>query len=133
MLARLFRKRSLWSRKDGWKKQINRPGWPFPIRKRAPLPVQCSAPSGFSRNDSQKVSDFFQKAIRLDPRLLGAHLSLADVYTIQGKPELALGLYRRILILIHRMLPPDSHWPVRKPKRETTSDHWNLRNPLFRL
>ena len=43
--------------------------------------------------------DFFQKAIRLDPRLLGAHLSLAEVYTIQGKPELALGLYRRILIL----------------------------------
>lgn len=43
--------------------------------------------------------DFFQKAIRLDPRLLGAQLSLADAYTIQGKPELALGLYRRILTL----------------------------------
>jgi tetratricopeptide (TPR) repeat protein len=43
--------------------------------------------------------DFFQKAIRLDPRLLGAHLSLAEVYAIQGKPELALGLYRRILTI----------------------------------
>ena len=43
--------------------------------------------------------NLFQQAIRLDPRLLGAHLSLAEVYTVQGKPELALGLYRRILTL----------------------------------
>jgi tetratricopeptide (TPR) repeat protein len=43
--------------------------------------------------------DLFQKAIRLDPRLLGAHLSLAEVYTIQGEPELALGLYQQILTL----------------------------------
>ena len=42
---------------------------------------------------------FFQEAIRLQPRLLGAHLSLADLYTIQGKPDLALKLYRRILEL----------------------------------
>ena len=58
MLARLFRKRSLWSRKDGWKKQINKLSLPFPIRKRAPSPVQCSAPSGFDKNDSQKVLIF---------------------------------------------------------------------------
>ena len=43
--------------------------------------------------------DFLEKAIRLDPRLLGAHLSLAEVYTIQGEPELALGVYQRILTL----------------------------------
>ena len=47
-------------------------------------------PSGFSRNDFLKASSCFEKAIRLDPRLLGAHLSLAEVYTIQGKPEEAL-------------------------------------------
>ena len=43
--------------------------------------------------------DLFQKAIRLDPGLLGAHLSLAEVYRFQGRPELALGVYRRILKL----------------------------------
>ena len=40
-----------------------------------------------------------EKAIRLDPNLLGAHLSLAEVYTVQGKPELALGVFRRVLNL----------------------------------
>ena len=40
-----------------------------------------------------------QEAIRLEPRLVGAHLSLAQVYTLQGKPELALPLFRRVLEL----------------------------------
>jgi tetratricopeptide (TPR) repeat protein len=44
---------------------------------------------------------FLREAIRLEPRLLGAHLSLAEVYTLEGKPELALGLYRRVLELDH--------------------------------
>jgi tetratricopeptide (TPR) repeat protein len=42
---------------------------------------------------------YFEEAIRLQPHLLGAHLSLAEVYTIQGKQDLALRLYRRILEL----------------------------------
>ena len=41
----------------------------------------------------------FKEAIRLEPHLVGAHLNLAEVYTIQGKPELALPLYRRVLTL----------------------------------
>jgi tetratricopeptide (TPR) repeat protein len=40
-----------------------------------------------------------QQAIRLEPRLLGAHLTLAQVYALQGNTKLALGLYRRILDL----------------------------------
>ena len=40
-----------------------------------------------------------QKAIGLEPRLLGAHLTLAQVYTLQGKPNLALGMFRRALEL----------------------------------
>jgi tetratricopeptide (TPR) repeat protein len=43
--------------------------------------------------------NYFQEAIRLDPHLVGARLSLAEVYTIQGKPSLALPLYRRVLQL----------------------------------
>ncbi len=42
---------------------------------------------------------FLEEAIRLEPRLVGAHLTLADVYTIQGKTEPALALYRRVLQL----------------------------------
>lgn len=44
-------------------------------------------------------ASFLQKAIQLEPRLVGAHLSLAQVYQLQGKPELALGLFRRVLEL----------------------------------
>ena len=39
------------------------------------------------RLDDSVVS--FKKAIALDDRLVGAHLSLAQVYTLQGKPALA--------------------------------------------
>jgi tetratricopeptide (TPR) repeat protein len=64
-------------------------------------PVACSV-LGTIRFQQKRLTEsinLFQEAIRLDPRLLGAHLSLAEVYTAQGKPELALGLYRRILTL----------------------------------
>ena len=40
---------------------------------------------------------FLQEAIQLEPRLLGARLTLAEVYSIQGKSEPALALYRRVL------------------------------------
>jgi tetratricopeptide (TPR) repeat protein len=44
-------------------------------------------------------ASLLQEAIRLEPRLLGAHLTLAQVYTLQDRTELALGLFRRILEL----------------------------------
>ena len=74
--------------------------------------------------------DLFQKAIRLDSRLLGAHLSLADVYTIQGKPELALGLYGG------RSLDPSNAPPTRMARSETEGELpaiAGLRNPLSAL
>jgi tetratricopeptide (TPR) repeat protein len=42
---------------------------------------------------------FLREAIRLEPRLVGAHLSLAQVYTFQGNPAMAVGLFRRVLEL----------------------------------
>lgn len=47
----------------------------------------------------EESAGFFQKAIRLEPRLLGAHLNLAQVYTLQGKPQMALSLFERVLRL----------------------------------
>ena len=41
----------------------------------------------------------FKKAIRLNDALLGAQLSLGEVYTLQGKSALALPLFRRVLQL----------------------------------
>ncbi len=41
----------------------------------------------------------FKKAIRLDDRLLGAHLTLAEAYAVQGKPTLAVPLYEHVLKL----------------------------------
>ena len=53
----------------------------------------------FQQNRLLESVSLLEKAIRLDPHLLGAQLSLADVYTVQGKSELALGVYRRVLNL----------------------------------
>ena len=36
------------------------------------------------------------EAIRLEPRLVGAQLTLAQVYTLQNKPDLALARYRKV-------------------------------------
>jgi tetratricopeptide (TPR) repeat protein len=44
-------------------------------------------------------ASFLHKALRLEPRLLGAQLNLAEVYGLQGKPELALAAFRRVLEL----------------------------------
>ena len=39
------------------------------------------------------------EAIRLEPRLVGAQLTLAQVYTLQNRPDLALGRFRTVLEL----------------------------------
>ena len=53
----------------------------------------------FQQKRFDESATFLQEAIRLEPHLLGAHLSLADVYDVQGKPQLALALYRQVLVL----------------------------------
>jgi tetratricopeptide (TPR) repeat protein len=40
-----------------------------------------------------------QEAIRLEPRLVGAHLNLAQAYTLQGKNDKAVPVFRRVLEL----------------------------------
>lgn len=42
-------------------------------------------------------AELLQEAIRLEPHLLGAHLNLAQIYTLQGKPGLAVPVFRRVL------------------------------------
>jgi len=44
-------------------------------------------------------AELLQEAVRLEPRLLGAQLNLAQAYTLQGKQELALPAFRRVLEL----------------------------------
>src|SRR5687768_369970 len=39
------------------------------------------------------------EAIRLEPRLVGAQLTLAQVYTLQNKPDLAVARYQKVLEL----------------------------------
>src|SRR5207248_8114503 len=53
----------------------------------------------FQQKRFSESASFFRQAIQLNPRLLGAHLSLAEVYTIQGKTERAQGLFRQALTL----------------------------------
>jgi tetratricopeptide (TPR) repeat protein len=42
---------------------------------------------------------FLEKAIRLEPRLVGAHLSLAQAYELEQKPEQALSVYQTVVRL----------------------------------
>jgi len=42
---------------------------------------------------------FFQEAIRLEPRLIGAHLTLGQIYSTQGKSDLAAKMYRQVVAL----------------------------------
>ena len=44
-------------------------------------------------------AELLQEAIRLEPRLVGAQLNLAQVYTLQGKGDLAVPVFRRVLEL----------------------------------
>lgn len=53
----------------------------------------------FQQKRLDESAGFLQKAIELEPRLVGAHLSLAQVYTTQGKSAQALGLFERVLEL----------------------------------
>jgi tetratricopeptide (TPR) repeat protein len=42
-------------------------------------------------------AELLEEAVRLDPNLLGAQLNLAQVYQVQGKDDLALRAFRRVL------------------------------------
>lgn len=53
----------------------------------------------FQQKRLDESASLLQKAIQLEPRLLGAHLSLAEVYKLQGKPVMALRMFRRALEL----------------------------------
>ena len=61
--------------------------------------VACSV-LGAIRLQQQRLPEsagLLEKAVRLEPRLLGAQLNLAQVYSLQGKPEAALAGFRRVL------------------------------------
>jgi len=51
------------------------------------------------QNNLDDSAKLLGEAIRLEPRLVGAQLSLAQVYTLQNKPALALARFRKVLEL----------------------------------
>jgi tetratricopeptide (TPR) repeat protein len=62
----------------------------------------ASSVLGAIRLRQERLSEsaqLLQEAIRLEPRLLGAHLTLAQVYIQQGRQARALDLFRRVLEL----------------------------------
>src|SRR5206468_2847803 len=42
---------------------------------------------------------FFEEAIRLEPRLVGAHLTLGQIYSAQRKPDLAAKMYKKVVAI----------------------------------
>jgi tetratricopeptide (TPR) repeat protein len=53
----------------------------------------------FQQHRVDESIGFLKKAIQLDDRLVGAHLSLAEIYVRQGKPAAAKPLFERVLVL----------------------------------
>jgi tetratricopeptide (TPR) repeat protein len=59
----------------------------------------------FQQNDLDRSAVFFEEAIKLEPRLLGAHLNLANVYAAQGKSKAAAEQVRRMLTQNPKLAP----------------------------
>lgn len=53
----------------------------------------------FRQKRLEESANFLREAIRLDPNLLGARLSLAEIYSFQNKSSLAQDLYKKVLEL----------------------------------
>jgi protein O-GlcNAc transferase len=53
----------------------------------------------FQQNQLDRSAAFFEEAIRLEPRLLGAHVNLANVYAAQRNSAAAAEQVRRVLAL----------------------------------
>lgn len=53
----------------------------------------------FRQNRLPESTELLKEAIRLQPHLLGAQLTLAQIYSLQGKQELAYPIYKRVLTL----------------------------------
>ncbi len=61
--------------------------------------LACSV-LGAIRFQQQRLAEsatLLREAITLEPRLVGAHLNLAEVYILQGKPDAALPLFTHVL------------------------------------
>jgi tetratricopeptide (TPR) repeat protein len=67
---------------------------------------------------------FLQEAIRLEPHLLGARLSLAEVYGLQNKPGLAIQAYGKILEL------DPSNFPARFALARSAKDEGSYQRSL---
>jgi len=82
----------------------------------------------FQQKRLPESASLFEKAIRLEPKLLGAHLSLAEVYILQGKPEKALPLYSRVLTLD----PPNTIARLELARAETEKANYQQSLALVR-
>jgi tetratricopeptide (TPR) repeat protein len=75
----------------------------------------------FQQKRFPESARLLKEAIRLEPHLVGANLTLGEVYTLQGKPELALPLYRHVLNLDPSNLPAR----LELARSETEKKHYN--------
>ncbi len=82
----------------------------------------------FEQKRLAESAKFFQEAVRLEPRLLGANLILAEVYTFQGKTDLALGQFRHILTLDPLNIPAR----IALARSETEKGHYRQSLDLAR-
>ena len=53
----------------------------------------------FQQKRLPESTAFLQEAIRLEPHLIGAHLTLGQIYSLEGKPDLASKMFQRVLTL----------------------------------
>jgi len=82
----------------------------------------------FQQKRFPESADLFEKAIRLEPHLVGAHLNLAEAYIAEGRPQLALPLYRHVLTLD----PSNATARLELARNETENGHYQQSLELAR-
>ena len=96
---KLFNALLAWSSKVGSTRLITKCSRRSPILKRARQPAPFWERFGFSSSECEEGVSLLQEAIKLEPRLIGAHLTLAQAYLLQGKPDRAMPLLQHVLEL----------------------------------
>ena len=71
------------------------------------------------------------EAIRLEPRLLGAQLSLADIYTLRGDSKRAIPLYRRVMELDPGNVPARVAIARFEVEQGRQQEAWKLAEPVL--
>ena len=88
-----------WCSRGSSSRRTARPSGRSPIPRRRAVAYSILGTIKLQQNRLEDSARLLGEAIRLEPRLVGAQLTLAQVYTLQNRPDLALARYQKVFEL----------------------------------